>query len=67
MKNKIPLPGMTWSVKETNTFIQHPLIHLLMTYDTQYSNREIEYIEHKYSSDASSLWVNLINPPDAPS
>ena len=35
--------------------IQHPLIHSLMTYDTQYNNREIEYIEHNYSSDASSL------------
>ena len=30
-------------------------IHLLMTYDTQYNNREIEYIDHNYSSDASSL------------
>ena len=42
------------SVKDIN-FIQHPLIHSLMTYDTQYNNREIEYIEHNYSSDASSL------------
>ena len=30
-------------------------IHLLMTYDTQYNNREIEYIDHNYSSDARSL------------
>ena len=34
MKNKIPLPDMTWSVKDMNSFIQHPLIHALMTYDT---------------------------------
>ena len=37
---------------------QHPLIHSLMTNDTQYKNREIEYIDHNYSSDASSLWVD---------
>ena len=55
MKNQIPLPDMTWSVKDINKFIQHPLIPSLMTYDTQYNNREIEYIEHNYSSDASSL------------
>ena len=30
MKNKIPLPDMTWSVKYINTFLQHPLIHSLM-------------------------------------
>ena len=41
MKNKIPLPDMTWSVKDINTFIQHPLIHSLMTYDTQYNDREL--------------------------
>ena len=58
MKNQIPLPDMTWSVKDINKFIQHPLIHSLMTYDTQYNNREIEYINHNYSSDASSLWVD---------
>ena len=53
MKNQIPLPDMTWSVKDLNKFIQHPLIHSLMTYDTQNNNREIEYsIEHNYSSDA---------------
>ena len=28
-----------------------------MTYDIQCNNREIEYIEHNYSSDASSLWA----------
>ena len=55
MKNQIPLPDMTWSVKDINKFIQHPLIHSLMTYDTQYNNREIEYIDHNFSSDASSL------------
>ena len=44
MKNQIPLPDMTWSVKDINKFIQHPLIHSLMTYDTQYNNREIEYL-----------------------
>ena len=55
MKNRIPLPDMTWSVKDINKFIQHPLIHSLMTYDTQYNNKEIEYIEHNFSSDASSV------------
>ena len=63
MKNQIPLLDMTWSVKDINKFIQHPLIHSLMTYDKQYNNREIEYIDHNYSSDASSLWVES---PDAP-
>ena len=55
MKNQIKLTDMTRSVKDINKFIQHPLIHSLMTYDTQYNNREIEYIDHNYSSDASSL------------
>ena len=55
MKNKIPLLDMTWSVKYINTFLQHPLIYSLMTYDTQYNNREMEYIDHNYSSDDSSL------------
>ena len=55
MKNKIPLRDMTWSVKDINTFIQHPLIHLLMTYDTQYNNREIVYKDHNFSSEDSSL------------
>ena len=55
MKNRIPLPDMTWSVKVINKFIQHLLIHSLMTYDTQYNNRKIEYIDHNYSCDASSL------------
>ena len=41
MKNQIPLPDMTGSVKDRNTFIQHPLIHSLMTYATQDNNREI--------------------------
>ena len=34
MKNKIPIPDMTWSLKDINKFIQHPLIHSLMIYDT---------------------------------
>ena len=34
MKNQIPLSDMTWSVTDINKFIQHPLIHSLMTYDT---------------------------------
>ena len=55
MKNKIPLPDMTWSVKDINTFIENPLVHSLMTYDTRYNSREIEYIEHNYSSEDSSL------------
>ena len=37
-----------------NTFIQHPTIHLLMTYATQYNAREIEFVEHNYSSEACS-------------
>ena len=45
MKSKIPLPDMTWSVKDINIFIQRPLIHSLMTYDTQYNNGEKEYID----------------------
>ena len=57
MKNKIPLPDMTWSVKDINKFIHHPLIHSLMAYDTQYNIREIEYIDHNYSSDDSSCEV----------
>ena len=28
MKNKIPLPEMSWSVKDINMFIHHPIIHL---------------------------------------
>ena len=55
MKNKIPLPDMTWSTKNITEFIQHPLIHSLMTYDTQYNERIIEYIEHNFSSDDSSV------------
>ena len=55
MRNQIPLPDMKWSVKDIKTFIQHPLIHSLMTYDTQYNSREIEYIDHNYSTDSSSL------------
>ena len=54
-KNKIPLQDMTWSVKETNTFLQHPKIDQLMPCDTEYTEREIEGIEHNYSSDDSSL------------
>ena len=41
LKNQIPLPDMTWSVKDINKFIQHPIIHSLMTYNTQYNSREI--------------------------
>ena len=52
MKNKIPLPDMTWSTKNITEFIKHPLIHSLMTYDTQYNER---IIEHSFSSDDSSV------------
>ena len=55
MKNRIPLPDMTWSVKDIEAYIQNPLIHSLMTYDTQYNVKETEYLDHNYSSDASSL------------
>ena len=34
-----------------------------MTYDTQYNNREIEYLEHNYSSDAA---VCESDPPNIP-
>ena len=44
MKNQIPLLDMTWSVKDTNKFVQHPLIHSLMTYDTHYNNREMNIL-----------------------
>ena len=50
IKNQISLPDITWSFKDINKFIQHPLIHSLMAYDTQYNHREIEYIDHNYSS-----------------
>ena len=43
LKNKIPLPDMTWSVKEIHTFMEHPIIHSLMTYVTQYNNRAVSY------------------------
>ena len=55
LRNKIPLPDMTWSVKDINSFMHHHVIHSLMTYDTHYNSREIEYIDHNYSSDDSSL------------
>ena len=54
MQNKIPLPDMTWSVQDINKFIQHPVVYLLMAYDTQYNSKEIEFIDHNYSTDASS-------------
>ena len=57
-QNQIPLPDMTWSIQDINKWIQHPLLHSLMAYDTQYNDREIEYIDHNYSSDASSLLVD---------
>ena len=59
MKNKIPLPDTTWSVKDMNTFIQHTL----MINDTQYNNRDIKYIDHNYSSDDSSLGGDLSHAP----
>ena len=63
MKNWLPLPDMTWSVKDISKFIQHSLIHSLMTYDTQYNNRDIQYIDPNYSSDASSLWTDPLTFP----
>ena len=59
MKNRIPLPDMKWSVRDMNTFIQHPKIYQMKTYDTQYNNKEIEFMEHNYSSDASKSWLFL--------
>ena len=58
MKNKyrtVPLPDMTWPVKDMNNFMQHPRILSLMTYDTTYYTRELEFLEHNYSSEGSSL------------
>ena len=52
MKNKIPLPGTTWSVKDINTFIHHLIIHKLMMHNTDYLEREID---HNYSSDNSNV------------
>ena len=54
LKNKIPLLDITWSVDDINKFIHHPSIHMLLAYDTEYNNREIEYVDHDFSSDASS-------------
>ena len=34
-----------------------------MTYDTQYNNREIEYIDHNNSSDDSGLRGDLPHAP----
>ena len=34
-----------------------------MTYDSQYNNRDIEYIEHNYLSDDSSLQVDPLMLP----
>ena len=54
MKNKIPLPDMIWSVKGINKFIHFPTIHKLMVYNTDYIEREIEYINNNCSSYDSS-------------
>ena len=40
MTNKIPLPDMSWSVKNINMFIHQPIIHSLMEYNTDYNIRE---------------------------
>ena len=55
MQNKTPLPDMSWSVIGINKFLHHPTIHSVMAYNTQYITKDIEYIEHNYSSDANSL------------
>ena len=55
MKNKIPLPDMTMSVKDINKFVHHPLIYSLTAYEKEYNTREIVFLEHNYSSDSSSL------------
>ena len=55
MKNKMPLPDMTWSVKDINTFIHHPTMHKLRMHNTNYIEREIEYIDHNDSSDDSNV------------
>ena len=62
MKNQISLPDMTWSLKDINNFVQHPVIHSPLKYDTQYNSRDLVYIEHNYSSDDSCSWDGL---PDA--
>ena len=55
IKNKIPLPDMTWSVRAINSFLQHPKIYHVLTYDTEYKDGEFEYIDHNYSSGDSNL------------
>ena len=52
MKNKIPSPDMTWSVKDIKCNYTPSLKTL--TNDTQYDSREIVYIDHNYSSENSS-------------
>ena len=52
---------MNWSVKDLNKFIQHPLIHSLMTYDTQYNNREIFHQIQNYSPNLGCHTLPLHN------
>ena len=47
MTKKIPLPDMTWSVKDINICIHHPAIHKLMMHKINDMEREIEYIDRK--------------------
>ena len=55
MKKKTPLSDMTWSVKDRSTFIQNPTIHQLMIHNPDYIEREIDYVDHNYTSDGSSV------------
>ena len=55
MKNKLPLPDMTWSIKDINIFIYHPTIHQLMIHNIDYIEIEIDYIERNNLSDDSSV------------
>ena len=55
MKNKIPLPDMTWSVKDINTFIRQPTIQKLMMHNADLNERLIEYIDPNYSSGGSNV------------
>ena len=63
MKNTIPLPDMTWSVKILSTFLEAPHIHQFMLYDIHYNDRDIEFLVHNYSSDASSLSSTTLSWP----
>ena len=55
-----------WKVSFSNSARKDQLQSKYYPYSTVYdlyNNREIECIDHNYSSDASSLWVDLLESP----